>query len=162
MTQDYAYATIRTLDLLLGVSKNRQFVFDQVKEISKANLQGLDVQPRETNTNVRLLYNGEEFAELCYASVWAIERETLSLEVPLAVKEAWEKYQKENEYLDALQTVLVYCYKDEAIKQLPALKQLFAKTDERLKAEEQQILDDWKAIKEDLEAFFNWEAKCIS
>jgi exonuclease VII small subunit len=155
MTQDYANATTHTLDLLLGVSKNRQFVFDQVKEISKANLQGLDIQPRETNTNVKLLYSGEEFAELCYASVWTIERESLSLEVPLAVKEAWEKYKKGDEYLETLQTILVYCYKDEAIKQFPALKQLFAKTDERLKAEEQQILDDWKAIKEDLEAFYN-------
>lgn len=154
MTTDYAQETIHTLDTLLGVSKKRQFVLDQVEKRSKANLEGLGVQPRQINVNVTLLYNGECFAEV-YTTVWALEYGSFSLEMPLIVKETWEQYTKENEYLEALQTILVYCYKDEVIKQLPAMKQLFAKTDERIKAEEAQILNDWKAIKEDLEAFFN-------
>lgn len=155
MTLDYVQATINTLDELKGTTKTYQFVLDQIKELTLNNLQGLDVKPRRTNAHVDLLYNGVCFAENIYTEAWMLEGNCVSLEVPLEVKEAYEKYTKEKEFLDTLQTILVSCYKDEVVKQFPATKQLFAKTDERIKAKEQQILDDWKALKEDLEAFYN-------
>lgn len=151
MTAEYVNATIHTLDKMRGVSEKKKRLLSEVSELTKRNLQGLGTEPVLSVGSVNLLYNGEKFATLQAISFWTINGETdLDLEVPLSLKRLYEKHTKEDELLQTLQEILVNCYKNEAIKQIPALKELFAQTDARLQEETQQILDDWKSLKEDI------------
>lgn len=150
MTTEYVNATIHTLDKMRGVSEKGKRLLSEVSELTKRNLEGFGTEPVLSAGLVNLLYNGEKFATLV-ADFWTINDEkNLDLEVPLSLKRLYEKHTKEHELLQTLQNILVNCYKDEAIKQIPALKELFAQTDARLKEEAQQILDDWKSLKEDI------------
>lgn len=154
MTQEYVQATIATLDEMRGVRRKKQQLAENITDFTKKNLQGLDVQPYVDRRSVSLLYNGEKFAQLDKIQIWVINDETnMLLEVPLSIKKLYEQYTKENELLEALTEILLLCYKDDAIKQVPALKDLFAKTDEKLKEETERILTNWKSLKEDLASF---------
>lgn len=154
MTQEYALATIHTLDDMRGVRRKKQQLAENITDLTKRNLQGLDVQPYVDRRSVSLLYNGEKFAQLDGIQIWVINDEAnMLLEVPLSIKKLYEQYTKENELLEALTEILLLCYKGEATKQIPALKDLFEKTDKRLEEKTERILSNWKSLKEDLASF---------
>ena len=153
MTENYVTSCVEMLKKERNLDALRKKIQDKVREITKENTSyAPDLRLLDSDT-VQLYRNDKILGTIYVPDFYRIDKK-YDIEVSREVANLFDELTRKEESFEILKRVLLAGYKNNLVSEFPALKPVFARTDQYIKDQEALMLSQWTDLQSELIEFF--------
>jgi hypothetical protein len=153
MTESYVTACVEMLKKERNLDALREKIRNKVREIAKENTSyAPDLRVLDSDT-VQLYRNGKALGSIYVSDFYRIDKK-YDIEVSREVANLFDELNRKEESFEVLKKILLSGYKSDLTSEFPALKPVFARTDQYIKDQEASMLGQWTDLQSELIEFF--------